>query len=91
MCKSKGKTILAQKKKKKSKPHFSPQTKGKKTGVLKGYYRVRAQIIYWALSLVREHEQSKEEQIVMNDSGLGFSEQDMNGKLVRGGITPRIR
>ena len=29
--------------------------------------------------------------MVMNDLGLGFNEQDMNGKLVREGITPWIR
>ena len=34
---------------------------------------------------------SEEEQMVMNDSGLGFSEQDTNGKLVREGITLQIR
>ena len=29
--------------------------------------------------------------MIMNDLGSGFSEQDMNKKLVRGRITPRIR
>ena len=52
---------------------------------------LRAQIIYWALGLGREHEQFEEEHMVMNDSGTGFSEQDTNGKLVRGGITPWIQ
>ena len=52
---------------------------------------LRAQIIYWALGLGREHEQSEEEQMVMNDLGSGFNKQDTNGKLVQGGITPRIR
>ena len=50
-----------------------------------------AQIICWTLSLGQEHEQSEEEQMVTNDSSLGFSEQNTNGKLVRGGITPWIR
>ena len=50
-----------------------------------------AQIICWTLSLGREHEQSEKEQMVTNDLSLGFSEQNTNGKLVRGGITPRIR
>ena len=53
-----------------------------------GIVGIRAQIIYWALGLGREHKQFEEEQMVMNDSGSGFSEQDTNGKLVRGGITP---
>ena len=34
---------------------------------------LRAQIIYWALGLGREHEQSEEEQMVMNDSGSRFN------------------
>lgn len=52
---------------------------------------LRAQIIYWVLGLSREHEQSEEKQMVMNDSGSEFNEQDTNGKSVRGGVTPRIR
>jgi len=43
------------------------------------------------LGLDRENEQSEEEQMVVNDLGLRFNEQDMNGKLVRCGIIPRIR
>ena len=40
-----------------------------------------AQIVYWALGLGRKHEQSEEEPLVMNDSGLEFSEQDTNGRI----------
>jgi len=43
---------------------------------------LRAQIIYWALGLGREHEQSEEEQMVMNDLVSGFNEQDTNGRSV---------
>ena len=45
----------------------------------------------YILGLGREHEQSEEEQMVTNDSGSGFNEQDTNGRSVRGGVTPRTR
>ena len=35
---------------------------------------LRAQIIYWALGLVREHGWSEEERMIMNDSGSVFNE-----------------
>ena len=40
-----------------------------------------------------EREWFEEEQIIMNGSGIGsgFNEQDANRKIVRGGISPRIR
>ena len=50
-----------------------------------------AQIIYWALGLGREREWSEEERMIMNGSCSGFNEQDTNRKIVRGGISPRIR
>ena len=52
-------------------------------------YRVKGP--NYILGLGREHEQSEEEQMIMNDSDSGFNEQDMNGKSVRGGISPQIR
>ena len=67
--------------------------------VINGYCRkllllfvgLRTQIIYWALSLVQERGWSEEERMVKNGSGLGFNEQDANRKIIRGGISPRIR
>ena len=60
---------------------------------LKTWYdtcRVKGPNYILGLGLGREHEQSEEEQMVMNDSGSRFNEQDTNGKSVQGGITPRI-
>jgi len=45
----------------------------------------------YILGLGRKYEQSKEEQMIMNDSDSGFNEQDTNEKSVRGGITPQIQ
>ena len=39
---------------------------------------IRAQLIYWALGLGREHEQSEDEQMAMSGSGLGLNEQNTN-------------
>ena len=50
----------------------------------------RAQIIYWALGLVRESGWFEEEQMVKNDLDSGLNEQNMNGKVVQGGISPWI-
>ena len=51
---------------------------------------LRAQIIYWALGLGREHEQFEDERKIMNGSNLGLNEQGTNGKVVQGGTSPRI-
>ena len=51
---------------------------------------LRAQIIYWALGLGRERKKSDDERMVMNGSDSKLNEQDMKGKVVRGGISPRI-
>ena len=53
--------------------------------------RLRAQIIYWALDLVRERGWSEEERMVMNGSDSVFNEQNTNEKVVQAGISPRIR
>ena len=77
--------------------HF-PITK-KLRGVMKNYFSckliilvgLRAQIIYWALGLVWERGWSEEERMVNNGSSSGFNEQDANRKIIREGISPRIR
>ena len=54
--------------------------------LVKYFVGLRAQIIYWALDLGREHEWSKDKQMVMNGSDPRLNEQDANGKVVQGGI-----
>ena len=51
---------------------------------------LKAQIIYWALGLGREHEQSDDKRMIMNGSDPRLNEQDTNEKVVRGGISPQI-
>ena len=50
--------------------------------------RLRAQIIYWALALDREREQSEDERIVMNSSNSKLNERNTDEKIVREGISP---
>ena len=41
---------------------------------------IRAQLIYWALGLGREHKQSEDERMVMSGSNPGLNEQNTNQK-----------
>jgi len=71
---------------------FAKKDVGTKSGnFLNGICRVKGpNYIYWALSLGRERKKSKEERMVMNGSDSRLNEQDMKGKVVRGGISPWI-